>query len=262
MTKFKISFQDQNKQTLDVDYTLNDTTLAVKWFRKIKHLSKIQIDPVESGLENLSDLNKIYSQFCKFADLEYTPLEEKPTQKVYNTLHQLFEETHDRLSVVKDNSVLYKFHHAIHKAERGNRPRRQIDVGWGVKEGPLTQIMNCQPFYEDNIKKNNLYLPWSELGKTPLTYWENKEPKDQTRFNTLCKPHYTFRAKFFIALDDKKCMTFSNQFNQYFNQFKQQWLKHYGIDDWSERDEWCAPLLAHTDSTLDLREMVLQKIII
>ena len=262
MTKFKIIFTEQNSQITEVDYTLNNTLLAVKWFSKIKHLCKIPIDTIESGKEDISDLDKIYSQFCKFADLEYTPLNAQRDQKLYNTLHQLYEEEHDRLSVVKDNSVLYKFHHAIHKAERGNRPRGQINVGWGVNEGPLTQIMNCQPFYEDSIYKNNLYLPWSELGKTPYHYWANKEPKDKRRFNTLCRPHLTFRAKFFIALDNKKIMPFPNQFNQYFNQFKQQWLNHYGVDDWTERDECCAPLLAYTDSTLDLREMVFQKIII
>jgi len=262
MTKFKIIFTDQDRQITEVDYTLNHTSLAVKWFSKIKHLCKIPIDTIESGKDDISDLDEIYSQFCKFADLEYTPLDAKRDQKFYNLLHQIYERTHKKLSVKKDNSIIYKFHHAIHKHESGCCSREQIDVGWGVKEGPLTQTMNCQPFYEDNIYKNNLYLPWSELGKTPYTYWANKEGKDKSRFNTLCRPHNTFRAKFFIALDDKKRMTFPNQFNQYFNQFKQQWLKHYGIDEWTERDEWCAPLLAHTDSTLDLREMAFQKIII
>lgn len=261
MEKFKIILQDQDSQTLDVDYTLNDTTLALKWFAKIKHLSKIQIDPVESCLEDLSDLNGIYSQFCRFAGLQYTPLEEKPGQKVYNTLHQIYEDTHDRLSVEKGNDILYKFHHAIHKAERGSRHRMRIDVGWGVKEGPLTQHMNCQPFYEDDIKKNNLYLPWSELGKTPLTYWSDNEPKDQTRFNTLCKPHITFRAKFYIALYDKQYASFPNQFNQFFNQFKKKWLKHHGINEWLEKDEWCAPLLAHTNCSMDLDGLALKKIV-
>jgi hypothetical protein len=262
MTKFKIVLKDKDSKETDVDYTLYDTTLAVKWFSKIKHLCKVPIDPIESGSEDISNLDEIYLHFCKFADLEYAPLIQQRDQKFYNILHQIYEENHDRLSIRKDNSILYKFHHAIHNHESGGGSRAQIDVGWGVKEGPLTQTMDCQPFYEDNIYKNNLYLPWSELGKTPYTYWANEEPKSQHRFNTLCKPHHTFRVKFFIALYDKKFMPFPNQFNQYFNQFKGQWLKYNNIDDWTERDEWCAPLLAYTDNTLDLREMVFQKIII
>ena len=47
--KFKIIFIDKNNQLLDVDYTLNDTVLAEKWFHKIKHLHRIPIDPVESA---------------------------------------------------------------------------------------------------------------------------------------------------------------------------------------------------------------------
>lgn len=268
MIKFKIVLKDKDSKEIDVTYTLYDTPLAVKWFSKIKHLCKVPIDPIESGLEDISNLDQIYLHFCKFADLEYTPLIQQRDQKFYNKLHQIYEETHNRLSIKKDNNILYKFHHAIHKHESADKhesaggSREQIDVGWGVKEGPLTQTMDCQPFYEDNIYKNNLYLPWSELGKTPYTYWAHKEPKSQRRFNTLCSPHHTFRAKFFIALDNKKCIPFPNQFNQYFNQFKGQWLKYYKIDDWAERDEWCAPLLANTDNTLDLRQMTFQKIIL
>ena len=69
-------------------------------------------------------------------------------------------------------------------------------IGWGVKEGPLTHRFNCGDYNDDHIRRNNLYLQWSELGKTPLEYWRNQEPNDQARLNTLAKPHITFRAKF------------------------------------------------------------------
>ena len=50
------------------------------------------------------------------------------------------------------------------------------------------------------IEKNNIYLPWAELGKKPVRYYTDKEPSDQKRINQLCKPHKTLRAKFFISL--------------------------------------------------------------
>lgn len=258
---FKIIFTDKNKKLVDIDYKLHDTLLSAKWFSKIKHLHKIPIDVVESELQDLSNLDLIYKQFCDFAGLTKMPLPNLG-QATYNMLHKIYEDNHDRLAGRRDNSILYKFHHAIHYAEGGNvMSRSRLIVGWGVKEGPLTQYMNCQPFYENSIKMNNLYLPWAELGKTPYAYWRDKESNNQNRFLTLCKPHITFRAQFFVALIDiKKPTPFPNQFNQYFNQFKSQWLRKHNVDDWSEKHEWCAPLLAYTDAKINLQSMKFRKI--
>ena len=260
---FKIIFTDKSNKIIEIDYKLHDTLLAIQWFSKIKHLHKIDIDVVESELEDVSNLDLIYKEFCDFAGLIKMPLRNL-SQITYNALHKIFEDNQDRLSGRRNNGIVYKFHHAIHNAERGyGKSRSKLNVGWGVKEGPLTQYMNCQPFYEDSIKRNNLYLPWAELGKTPYDYWLNKEPNNQTRFNQLCKPHMTFRAKFFVALTNiEKPTPFPNQFNQYFNQFKSQWLEKYNVDDWTEREEWCAPLLAHTDTNIDIRHLRFKKIVI
>ena len=51
--KFKIILTDKNNQLVDIDYTINNTLLAEKWFRKIKHLQNIPIDPIESATENV-----------------------------------------------------------------------------------------------------------------------------------------------------------------------------------------------------------------
>jgi len=260
--KFKIIFQDNKSRTFDVDYTLHNTIIAEKWFSKIKHLSRINIDTVESEFDDVCNLDSIYSEFCKFADIEFNTLPTKRDQKLYNKLHQIYEQTHNRLSVKKNNSIIYKFHHAIHKAESKKEPKKKINVGWGIKEGPLTEQMLCQPFYDDRILKNNLYLPWAELGKTPHKYWKDAEPKDQKRFNELCKPHLTFRAKFFVALEDSQFPTFTKEFNRYFDQFKRNWLSTNLIDDWTERDEWSAPLLAYSQCSDDLSGMRFKKIII
>jgi len=260
---FKIIFSDKNKSEVVIDYTLHETLLAVKWFSKIKHLHNIDVDCVESGSEeDISDLKLIYKEFCEFADLPKISFE-KIDQETCNILHKIYEENHDRLARRPNSAILYKLHHAIHKAEKYNTgiTKFRLKVGWGIKEGPLTQKMNCQPYYENNIIKNNLYLPWSELGKTPYIYWRNREPNDRERFNQLCKPHITFRANFFVAVEDiKKPWTFPNQFNQFFNQFKSQWLEKYGLDDWTEKHQWCAPLLAHTDAKINLRSMQFKKI--
>ena len=265
MNKFKIIFLDTKKNLFEVTYRLHDTIIAKQWSNKLKHIYRVPIDPIESEIADFSNLREIYKAFCDFAEIDPPfQISDRVYQNECNLLHKIYEENHNRLSVRKGNDILYKFHHAIHDAESVNdrKTKDKVHIGWGIKEGPLTTHLPCNKFYEAQIKKNNLYLPWAELGKKPYTYWINKEPKDQSRFNALCKPHMTFRAKCFVALRDKKCTLFPNQFNQYFNQFKKQWLRNYDIDDWSEKDEMCAPLLAHTDCTTDLSNMSLKEIVI
>jgi hypothetical protein len=135
-------------------------------------------------------------------------------------------------------------------------------VGWGKYEGILTNQYKCYDFYEDRIIKNNIYLPWAELGKTPRTYWKNKEPNNQNRFNTLAKPHTTFRAKFLIATIDKNPIQFDKDFIEWFDKYKQKWFEHHNIKKWDSVNEDSAPLLATTDYKGSFEGLKFKKIII
>ena len=255
--KFKIILTDKNNQLVDIDYTINNTLLAEKWFRKIKHLQNIPIDPIESATENVSDLSDIYKQFCEYADLDALTLDvDNITQNELNALHSMYEDNHDRLSRLKNNSILYKFHHAIHKKEGSASARNTIQVGWGINEGPLAENLDCNQYCEPTIKKNFIYATESELGKTPSQYWKNGEPADQTRFNQLCRPHITLRARFHISLIDVEPVGFEKEFVDWFSKYSGPWLAKYELASWRPVDEQSAPLLAHTDckDTLDQYE--------
>jgi len=256
---FKIIFDND----IDVNYRLHDSELATKWFQKIKHLQNIPIDPVTSHQVDFSNLKDIFEQFCQYANLDTPMIDfEGITQKDLNALHKIYEDNHDRLSLLKDNSILYKFHQAIHKRENPAYLKGIIPVCWGIKDGPLTQIMDCQPFYEKEIKKNNIYLPWAELGKTPHRYWHDEEPNDQDRFNALAKPHTTFRAKFFIATEDTNPRSFDPKFVEWFSRYKQGWLEYHNISKWENIHEDSAALLAITDYKGNLEGLKFNKIII
>ena len=253
---FKIIF-DNN---IDIDYRLHDSKLAEKWASKIKHLQNIPIDSVESYMEDVSDIGEIYTKFCKFANIE--PVDIVPLdQKKLNQLHQIYEQHHDRLSRLKNNTILYKLHHSIHFNE-GGIPEKNINVGWGKYEGSLTHQFDCYNFYEDSIIKNYIYLPWSELGKTPVTYWKDKEPNDQKRFNQLAKPHTTFRAKFCIAAEDTVPSPFNTGFVEWFTLYKEGWFTYHGITDWNEVLEQSAPLLTTTDYKGNMKGLKFHRIIL
>ena len=244
----------------DVDYYLNETTLAESWANKIKHLKNIPVDPIESNKTDLNDLVQIYREFCKFSGEE----EKKITnidQETLNRLHGTYERTHESLSRKENNSILYKFHHSIHYHEDKQTTRKRLDVGWGTYEGPLTQNFPCNNFYEKQIVKNNIYLPWAELGKKPFVYWKNKEPSNKDRFMELCKPHQTFRAKFMIALQDIIPTPLPNQFTQWFEQYKDSWLYKNKLQKWDEIDETSAPLLAVANHKVNLSDKEFVKIL-
>lgn len=250
--KFNIVF-NKNKQDLHCEYSLADNDVAIKWKSKIKHLQNIPIDTVESKMEDLSNLEKHYNTFCEkynIVPLKFTNIRE---QKNLNLLHEIYENNHDRISRLKNNVDLYRFHHAIHQAEQqSHNDKTEIYVSWGVKEGLLTEKYSCHEYYADKIVKNNIYLPWAELGKKPFRYWLDNEPNNATRVNDLCKPHLTLRAKFFISLIDKTPKKFPKKFEDWFKQYKKGWTKHYNIDNYSEVHNYSAPLLATANHSYDL----------
>ena len=257
--KFHIIFsQDENE--IDCEYTLADSIIAKKWFEKIKHLKNINVDPVESRFTDVSDLSKIYNNFCEKYKITPTNFVDINEQKNLNILHKIYEEWHDKLTG-KDKEDLYEFHHAIHNAENNKNIKNKVIIGWGTKEGPLTEQFDCNPYYENEIIKNNMYLPWTELGKKPFDYWSDGEPNNEERVMELCKAHFTFRAQFFIALKSNKPKSFPQEFIDWFSLYKTKWLQKNNIEKWNEVNEFSAPLLAYGNHDYDLTGAKIIKIL-
>ena len=244
----------EKKQSLC--YKLVSNPASERWIKKIKHLSKIKHSAIETtGASFSQHIQHIHREFCEFAGIEYNSIDHTQQQSL-NLLHELYVSNHDRLSMLKNNDILYQFHNAIHELEKKNTDVR-FYIGWGTSEGPLGEQFNCNEFYAETFVKNNLYLPWTELGKTPLDYYNNHELGELDRFCELSKPHVTLRAKFMIALRDFDPPALSPEFEQWFSQFKTQWLEHYNITDWRPRDEYLGVLLAEPqDRTVDIEQVL------
>jgi hypothetical protein len=255
MKKLKIVFNNNNKkQELLYNVVLNP--VSERWIKKIKHLSKIKHSPIETtGASSPQNIQHIHREFCQFAGVEYNSIDYNEQQSL-NLLHELYVSNHGRLSTLKNNDILYQFHNAIHELEKKSIGTR-FYVGWGTSEGPLEEQFNCNEFYAETFVKNNLYLPWTELGKTPLDYYNNHEPRELDKFCKLSKPHVTLRAKFMIAMKDFNPPALSPEFEQWFSQFKTPWLEHYNIRDWRACDEYLGVLLAEPeDRTIDIEQVV------
>jgi hypothetical protein len=255
--KIKLIFTD-NINTHDEDFILADNPVSNIWIKKIKHLCNIKIDPIETSGIKFKKIEDQHKKFCKLAEIEFKKLNYN-TQEDFNYLHELYEKHHDKLSKKKENEDLYMFHHAVHNAvhEKGlQKSNKNFFIGWGIKEGPLTTNFKCNQFYSSKIKKNNLYLPWTELGKKPLTYFKTHEPDNIERFIQLAKPHITLRPKFMIARYEEVENHLPEDFNIWFNKFKNKWLSYHELNDWKEQDEFSAVLLASPINNIDIDRII------
>ena len=253
MTKIKLIFENDT-DTQDVDFQLIENEVSVIWAQKIKHLRHIPFDPVETTGFDFSDLDLHYKNFCTLSGVEYQRMDYS-NHDTLNHLHELYEKNHERLSTVPNNNALYIFHHAIHDQEFKHK-KKDFYVGWGIREGILTSSYPCNKFYSDIVEANCLYLPWSELGKTPLTYYNNKEPNDVSRFLQLAKPHTTLRARFMIATEDRPPQTFPKEFEEWFERYKNDWLEYHKLEQWTSRDEFGAVPLAQPIDNINIKEMI------
>lgn len=251
----KLYFSNGEKKQ-SVSYNLVSNSISERWIKKIKHLSKIKHSTIETtGLSFAQNIEHIHREFCHFAGIEYNSIDYNNQQSL-NLLHELYVTNHSRLSKLKNNDILYKFHSSIHELEKQGIGKR-FYIGWGTSEGPLEEQFNCNEYYAETFVKNNLYLPWTELGKTPLDYYNNNEPAEFDRFCELSKPHVTLRAKFMIALKNFNPPALSQEFEQWFSQFKTPWLEHYNIKDWRACDEYLGVLLAEPqDPNIDIEQVV------
>jgi hypothetical protein len=255
MKKLKIVFNNNNKKQ-ELLYNTVLSPVSERWIKKIRHLSKIKHSPIETtGTSFAKDIERIHREFCEFARIEYKIIDYNEQQSL-NLLHELYVSNHNRLSKFKNNDIVYNFHNAIHELE-DQKIGVNFFVGWGTKEGPLTEKFMCNEFYTKSILKNNIYLPWSELGKTPMIYYRDKEVSNINRLCELVKPHLTLRAKFTIALKDFTMIDFPTGFKEWFDPFKQTWLDHYKIKDWRIQDEYSGVLLAEPeDRTIDIKQIL------
>jgi hypothetical protein len=241
--KIKLIFSDNNGKNNDVDFLLNDSDIARRWFNKIKHLQFIKHSLIETSSQTPIDIEFAHKEFCNAVGLQFKKLEYS-NQEHLNYLHEIYEKYHSHVSYKEHNEKLYRFHIAIHHIDRKEYFESFYDIGWGIKEGPLTKKFVCNQFYENKIEKNNIYLLWSELGKKPKFYFDSKEPNNLDRFMELVYPHITFRAKFSIARKNVIIRNFNKDFIHWFENYKTPWLKKYKLDNWQEKDEQSGILLA------------------
>lgn len=222
-----------------VDLILESTPLTTIYQRIYKHLGHVPVpfrtwdSPFyHSSLEQLVEQLilsgskvsvTVCGQSCRNQDQDY-----------FNTIHGIYEKNYN------GDPAWLDFHEHIHMCERWPEQRLKLTIDYREKAGMLQQPFE-KKWLENSITKikaGDMFVEWSELGKTPYGYWHNREPDNMTRMCELAKPWLVLRPKIVVALEDIDTLHNVDvpKFESWWQQHSGEWCQHWNISSWSTLD--------------------------
>jgi hypothetical protein len=239
--KLYLIVEDQDGNDLQLYYRLADNPVAEEWIKKIKHVSKIPLDQFYTSknekIIDQKEINLVIAEDIKTLNDTVGwvyDIKSEYNQKDCNLLHA-FTVAHQYDHDVKVRDIFHRLHRKIHLLENvfSNSIKHRLDVEWGEKGGPLTTEYKQSPYqyYDLKMLAGNIYQPWAEFGKTPYTYWKNRDADNDEHFINTCKPHITFRPGFSLYINDITYEDFNEEFERWFDRYRQLWQKKYNVLD-------------------------------
>jgi hypothetical protein len=108
------------------------------------------------------------------------------------------------------------------------------------------------------ICAGDIYVQWSELGKTPYHYWKNNEVNDIQRMCELAKPWLKLRPKIYMALEDID--TLKNiqckDFTIWWKTYQFDWTAHWNIHKWTIDNIFGVSVFGKTTQTDSLKKQL------
>lgn len=228
---------------LTIPCEIYDNYTANWWYKQSKHFQHLEV--LNHPLYNpytfegvrffLSEVKKYSNKFSLGIDMD-RPID----QSWCNYAHRIYEINCAKYCKDTDLQI---FHMSIHKIEqllqRNNKPQNRIYLDFFSKGGLLSRKIN----EDDKILKQkyhnqgSIILTWAELGKTPLSYYNTDEPKDQNRVNELVKPFTNLHINISIMTEDG-CRWDADNDNMidWWKTYEQKWIEHWRLVSYDHRD--------------------------
>lgn len=226
-----------------VSFHLLESPLAPIYRRILSHLRHLDI-PFRLWdnrlYPNQDPVTKLISYGSKIG-IEIDPILCYASDQNYlNFLHRVYEKSYD------GNPKWLDFHDHIHLCEKssGSIKHPRLYINWREKAGMLERTFDLDwlKTATTRVSAGDVYVEWAELGKTPYTYWLNKEPNDMDRIKELCKPWLKLKPKIVISLEDHDYATSSEEFELWWKLYHDEWCRHWQIPKW-DLDDMCAKLV-------------------
>jgi hypothetical protein len=226
-----------------VDLILADNSLAAVYKKIYKHLQHLAVpfrewnNPYYSiGLDQHARADKLVD--CgKRLGLEVDREQcFQQNQDYLNHIHQIYEDNYD------GNPDWLDFNKYIHLCESEGEKRnfKIFQIDYGEKAGMLEKPFDHKWLVNSTtkIKAGDVFVNWSELGKTPYTYWRNNEAPDIARLCELSKPWLKLRPKIMVALEDMDWLEGIDVegFNKWWKDYSEPWCRYWNINKWDIND--------------------------
>jgi hypothetical protein len=241
-----------------VDLEIDDSPVGKIYQKTYKHLSPI---PIPFSLwdnryhyKNTVEYSELVDQLILYASRISINIDKArclaQDQDYFNAIHKIYEKKYD------GSSGWLNFHEHIHMCEHYyNRSPSVLSIDYREKMGPLEKPFDrsWQSNTTTKIKAGDVFVAWSELGKTPYTYWADHEPIAMDRMCELIKPWIKLIPKIKIALEDIDRLENIKvaEFETWWEQHKGPWLQHWNLSDWTTHDIFSVNVFGRT-TQLDL----------
>lgn len=187
-----------------------------------KQLKELEVDVDPDKLDDqlyLNYLHDIYFQKCNSQDRKYY------TQWTYahDTIHLL--EVHNKHRI---NSSVIVFNY------RNN-------AGLLYKNFDRSYLQ----YATHSVDPGTCFLVEQELGKNPLTYYQDQEPNDIETICRLSKPWVNLIPTMNIATKSLLPAPVPQDFVQWFADYKDQWCQHWNISNWTPSEMYAKIPLGH-----------------
>jgi hypothetical protein len=229
--KLKLVFADNS----DLIISLNNSVTANKLVNMSKHLQRVPLRFCNYDNPFCYTLPIANKQLIETAELLDINIDQTQLTDQYylNSLHKLYEQSYN------GTEIWLRFHEAIHMLEQiSSATTPPAAISYGETAGLLNvkysyqELQTCQ----STFAAGDCFVSFSELGKSPYSYWIDDEPDDFDRLVELSKPMIRLHFRMLIALTEiDRTPSEENQskFETWFAPHKRRWCDHWGIPDWT-----------------------------
>ena len=158
----------------------------------------------------------------------------------------------------------FYFHRMLHSLEEDveYRSRSRMRIKYNHKAWPLVIEYPKDFDYKKQVTKvtaGDIFVPWTELGKSPYRYWSDKEPDNLDSVLTLSKPRTEIRFNCDIALDDLNLMP-DDDFTDYitwWNKYEDAWCKYHNVSEWNLEYNFGVIHIGHTNEVDKIKDLLM-----
>lgn len=223
----------------EIELNIDNSPLGITYQKIYKNLSKVPI-PFRSWDNPYYTKNLTYTELVdclvKYAHQLSVDIDRSKClaqdQLYFNSVHKIYEQNYD------GNPSWLDFHDHIHMCELYFKKTNDVFcIDYREKSGLLEKPMDQQWLSnaQTTVQSGDVYVEWSELGKTPYAYWKNNEPTNIERICKLAKPWLKLRPKIYVALDnmDKLKNIQCDEFSSWWKDYQLEWAQYWNIPSWN-----------------------------